>query len=404
MSGARFLGGRFLVTCLMFKRRFFVLPLLAPLLVGCGAVTSVKTAFEIPRAPTPSPQEIARAKKSRAFDSLGKSLAKLNAQTVQTIFGKSAIKTLNKPALRGPAPFTMNPALALANDLSRNANVPESPRQIAVSIPFASAIGQTQNPLFAANNTRTVPARSLGSRPIANTGNQTRETTRAFLAAWAARESLRRADEELLGRRTLEDFISLQMSGERPAVDLSLVSPEVQLELTNLRLQLLPLLSVPPARRAQAQQRIDAIEARLYQLWEGETARQNALLRQSLVEVPARLRREGESALALQTQQETARTKARLEQVERDLQTRARAPRRVPALKIVQRAATSPDAQKVRAQLFAPFARARRDASGVSMAPLPGTRDIARLGSATSPRTAQAVVAKNQRIWRAAVR
>ena len=390
----------------MIVRRFLAVFLLAPLgLCGCGAVTTVKTAFEMPVAPTPSPQEIARAKNSHAFNSLSKAFGQLNSKTLQPFFGKSSgAKATIARASRQPSPFSSDPARSLVGDLSRGANLPLSPAPVAVSVAPLGAVTSTIPSFSAMGNTRTVNARQIKSERLSAGGAGATNAARAFLRSWEARESLRRADEELLGRRTLEDRIALQSLGTRPTVDLSRVSPETRLELSNLRLQLLPLLSVAPGKRAQATAQIEAIEARLKAIWEGETARQEALLRQSLVEVPARLRTEGESALATQTRADIIQTRTRLAKVQRDLEARLGTSRPITPLGIILRAATAPAPSAVGAALGSPVSSHGRQMSGIRIVPLASKTEIARRGAGVSSSVTRSIAEKNDRIWNVATR
>ncbi|BCM93218.1 hypothetical protein IAD21_05106 [Abditibacteriota bacterium] len=391
----------------MSSRQFLVPLFLAPFcLGGCGAVSTVRTAFEMPVAPTPSPRELARARETRAFDSLSKSVAKLNADMVRQILGTTPSKTGTATSTRQPlqpSPFAAQPADSLAGDLSRGANIPITPRAVAISILPARETAYSLLPPLGSNTTLTLPARRLYSSPLGSVGGGISESAQAFLESWAAREGLRRSDEELLGRRNLEDRIDLQAHSALPALDLSLVSPETQLELSNLRLKLIPLLQVPRAQRAQAAAEIEAIEARLNQIWEQETARQAALLRQSLIEIPARLRREGESVLTEQTRQSATQTQERLAQVHRDLATRLQLPT-APSLSMAEETAKSPNSAAVRAQLSAPIIGGLNSPPAATVAVSSGTSDIARRGANPPSRVPGAVATKNERIWRAAVR
>ncbi len=389
----------------MLLRHYFVVLLAPVVLCGCGTVAKVRTAFEMPVAPTPSPQQLARAKNSRSFESLSKAIGGLNSQTLQPFFGKSGpSKVASARATRQPSPLSSDPARALALDLGQSANVPISPISLAVPIAPVEATISTDSSPVGRENTRLLSARQIGSERIPALEVGTTNATRALLRGWEARESLRRADQAVLRRRSLEDRIALQTLGARPSIDLSLVSPETQLELSNLRLQLLPLLSVAPAKRAQATAQIEAIEARLKAIWERETERQEALLRQSLVEVPARLRVEGERALGVRTREDIAQTRARLAQVQRELQAQLSSSQPAPSLGIVLRAASVPDPRAVGAALGSRLSSGGREAMPVRVEVLPGKTDIARRGGAASGRTAQTVAEKNDRIWRAATR
>ena len=392
--------------------RFGVVLLVFPLgLSGCGLATRVQGALSMP-APPMQPVQVGKGQGQQApqFDSLARSLGGLNRTTLD-----AAIARWQSPSPKSLAPRARPAFLPLAGQihpalsLARAQNSAPSPLLLRgngddfsfSSVPLAVPHIGTPNgaPL------RVVAARTIGASS-ASGASPTGADVQAFLSGWAARQSLARADEEFLGRRALNERIALQGRSALAELDLSLVPPDVQLELTNLRLQLLPLLAVPRGQRARAQARIDAIEARLRAIWQAETARQARLWRQSLEEVPARLSREGEAALQAQTLRQ-----ARLDREQR-VHTRNEAlahlrPRALPPLSLRQSAALAPDVKGARALLQTPFAPLPNPAH---FAPPPLAPDQAPLSVrgadalAGSSKRLAALAAREQRVWKAAVR
>ena len=198
-------------------------------------------------------------------------------------------------------------AWQLADALQKGAPRPTQARQITVKLP---AVGANQKPLGAgalwAPAPRPVPD-ALAVRPArvvrASASNiaaqqNSRATLDNFLADLRERQAALENAQDELARRALEDRIRVATRGAVEAIPLAPVSPETALELSNLRLQLLKQLSVPAAQQAAATAKIEAIEARLNEIWSAQTAAQNARLRAALEELPARLRREGLVALS----------------------------------------------------------------------------------------------------------
>ena len=382
-------------------------------LSGCGIATRVQSAFPLPTSRQVQPiQNLKGSKKGQApqFESLERSLGGLNRTTLDALIErwKSPLPQVTSPRARPaflPLSAQIHPALALARTHTSRLS-PLFPGARPADFGFSSAPVVPQT--FGRQNG--APVRVVGARTVraisttASAGGNA--DVRAFLSGWAARQSLARADEEFLGRRALNERIALQGRATLAELDLSLVPPEVQLELTNLRLQLLPLLTVPRGQRARAQDRIDAIEARLREIWEAETARQARLWRQSLEEVPARLSREGEAALQAQT----------LRQARLDREQRARArnealaglhARALPVLSLGQNAAIAPDAKEARTLLQTPFAPLPRSSRLTSSRLTPDNAPLSARGAdafGSSTKRLALLAARQQQVWKAAVR
>jgi hypothetical protein len=394
----------------MFAR--FRFALFVPLaLSGCGVATRVQTAFQMPAPRQPRLAIRAGARQAPEFDSLSHSLSNLDRTTLDTLITrwKSAPAKSGSSAPRAPLPspsaLALNPALALAQTQTASSPLLGSGRigdfaSVALP-PVAPAFGTGNGPSL-----RFLAPKILGARLPLATGTQASGSgdLRAFLSGWAARQSLARADEELLGRRALGERIALQSRAALAELDLSLVPPDVQLELTNLRLELVPLLRTSAAKRARAQARIDAIEARLRRIWEGETERQARLWRQSLEEVPARLAREGEAALTAQRQKQTRLDFQDRARVRNELRLRLKA-QTLPVLAVRQNGVLAPDAGRVRAFLQAPLAFPPRSVPATS-SPLPV--DEAPLSGAAKNSGSAArmalLAARQEKVWRAATR
>ena len=379
--------------------------LLSPalLLGGCGTVSQVRTAFEMPVDPTPSPQELARARHTRATDSLSSSLTKLNSETLGRYFSSNKPNAPRPTPTSAPRPLGLKaqPARDLANDLARSQDVPLAPRQVRVALSSSGVARSTPVP-----STSDAATQVLATRAVKTSSSRTRGSDQSlgeFLRAWASRRSLRRADDELLRQRALEDRIALQTRSVRPTLDLSLVSPETQLKLTNLRLQLIPLLSIPVAQRVQAKQEIEDIEKSLNQIWAEETDRQSKLLNQALVDVPARLRQEGDKVIEANTRLDTEKTQTRLAQV-RDSTQQNLDVISLPSLGIIQRSATAPDGAKVRSAVGAPITSTPSGSIPSRPAPLPAEIGITRREPGRLGKSARNMAERTERIWREATR
>lgn len=389
------------------SRRFLFVPLALSLcLGGCGVATRVQSAFQMPVAAPARAQSNPNAHQAPELDSLSRSLRKLDRTTFDTLIkrwqtpaAKTSASTPKRPAFL-PSSWAVPALFQAPKPVPSPLVFPARGRDLPFSAPPLAPEVETQSgaaPLeFILPRTMTAPSPPSG-------GAGTDGDLRAFLSGWAARQSLARADEEFLERRALNERIALLSRAAIPGVDLSLVPPEVQLELTNLRLELLPLLSSSPGQKARAQNRINAIEARLRQIWEAETARQARVRRQALEEAPARLGREGEAALGLAT-----RNQARFDQEQRarvrDAHSQGR-PSVLPALSVRQNGTLAPDAKRVRALLQTPFTPSAPSFNAGIIAPL--SLDNAPLSIVRNGVSSGSVARRFEqqaRVWRAATR
>jgi len=334
--------------------------LLAPLWVGrLLSVALGGKVFKAPAAPPVTLGNRAQTATAPADASLERALGGLDSKTIGALFarwnGKPAQVSASRARAFLPSPY--------ASGVGIVPTAPVSPvTQFGRSVPlsFAKVSDAPDSILPETPSAVRVVAPRVLRVDSSSIGAQSNAQLPAFLRGWTARQSLARADDSLLERRALAERIALLAHARVPTLDLSLVPPDVQLELTNLRLQLLPMLAVSGAQRARSQARITQIEGRLRAIWEAETARQGRLQRQTLEEIPAQRAREGEKALAALT-----RNQARLDQNARDqvLSAGHTLPARLFALTLRQNAAPSLDTARVAAQLRAPFVSAQNGAS-----------------------------------------
>lgn len=296
----------------------------AGLLSGCSVMPPVPQ--KVPASEIAANQKAAAAR-SR---SLEKTVSGINAETVREWVNRYTAPKGEAPAKVGPREISIDiDALArrhyawqLADKLQRDGIAPTGARQLQIKVPpltvpnNAATAGGNNNlgvPDVAALPVR--PARSvsdtISQRPAIVAS---RATLDDFLNDLRARQNDLETAESELARRALEGRIRASTRGAVEAISLAPVSPETALELSNLRLQLLAQLSVPVAQKAAAAAKIEAIEKRLNEIWEAQTAAQNARLRAAFEELPARLRREGLQALdAAAAKRDSERYYARLE-------------------------------------------------------------------------------------------
>jgi len=334
--------------------------LFAPLFVGAlSSVTLVGDAFKAPAASSVASENRAQTATAPANDSLERALSGLDSKTIGALFARWNGKPVQVSAPRSSA-FLPSPFVSGIGNIASAPILPITQFGRNVLFSFLK-VSKAPDSIFPETAS---PVRVVASRVLRVDSSfdeaQSNAQLLAFLRGWSARQSLARADDALLERRALNQRIALLARAPVPTLDLSLVPPDVQLELTNLRLQLLPMLSVSGAQRARSQARIDEIEARLKAIWEAETARQAQLQRQTLEVIPAQHAREGEKALAT-----LIHNQARLDQNARDqVGSSQSAPRaRLFALTLRQNAALSPETARVAAQLRAPFVAPQDDAS-----------------------------------------
>ena len=287
----------------------------------------------MPPLPQPvSSAEIAANQKAAAARSrsLEQTVSGINAQTVRDWVNRYTAPKGAAPVKTAPRPISIDiDALArrhyawqLADTLQRDAIAPTNARQLQIPLPALKAPATAAT--SGGNNDLDVPDVAAlpirAARTLSATISQrpaimaSRATLDDFLADLRARQNDLEQAESELARRALEDRIRASTRGAVDAISLAPVSPETALELSNLRLQLLAQLSVPLAQKAAAAAKIEAIEKRLNEIWEAQTAAQNARLRAAFEELPAKLRREGLQALdAAAAKRESERYYARLE-------------------------------------------------------------------------------------------
>lgn len=279
-----------------------LISLFGAILSGCGGVETVRQRFAVRPVATPSPAQIARIRENRGYTSLGRSLQSLDAEKLRAAIARftSQTEAIFQTAPLVPMQIAPMPS-AIFNDLTRDLS--SSTRPIAPEVDdFKVANFAFQNQLSAPNSSATTqisPARVLRA-PFqkSNAQNDARRELASVLTDWALRQAQLRAQDEILARRNIADRVSGATRAAVEAVPLSPVPPEVQAQLTNLRLQLLQNLDVAPQKREQSRARIEAIEAQLREIWAQETRRQQALLKAALEDVPAQLKRENLEKLA----------------------------------------------------------------------------------------------------------
>ncbi len=291
---------------------------------GCSVMPPIPK--NVPASEIAADQKAAAAR-SR---SLEKTVSGINAQTVRDWVDRYTAPKNAVPVKAGPREISIDiDALArrhlawqLADKLGRDAIAPTPARQLQIDVPALRAPG-TAATSNGRNGLRLPDVAALPIRPargLSATVSQrpaivaSRATLDDFLTDLRARQNDLEAAESELARRALEDRIRASTRGAVEAISLAPVAPETALELSNLRLQLLAQLSVPRAQKAAAAAKIEAIEKRLNEIWEAQTAAQNARLRAAFEELPARLRREGLQALdAAAVKRDSERYYARLE-------------------------------------------------------------------------------------------
>ena len=367
----------------------------------------------------PLPGSRVEAERAR---SLERALSGVDGDTIRTWINRYTAPKNAATAAATAAPRTIyvevdalarrHAAWQLADDLQKGALAPTQARQVQVALPQTQArqnFAQGGRDL-ALPAPATLPVRPARVVTATESNNRALQNTRAtlddFLADLRARQiALENAQDEL-ARLAIEDRIRAATRGAVEAIELEPVSPEVALELSNLRLQLLAQLSVPAAQQAAATAKIEAIEARLNEIWAAQTAAQAERLRAVLEELPRVLRREGLAALdaaALRRQRERAALNAELRAT---VEARLRG------------AAPASDAQILR--LFLPPARVprarsvdaarnffqTRSAPATSAPPrndvvIPGTRALGRADSFGGPTIAElrAQARRDARVW-----
>ncbi len=262
---------------------------------------------------TPFPAAQNRLNEAKRNRSLGVALAKIDAKTVTAWVNRWTSSEATAPQ-NGPKLVRIDtevlarrhPAWLLADAVERGTIEPTAPqigRVLNVAMASGNASTSGQNAALDAENAfsavRIQPAVTLREKTeFAGAAVRQSAALEGFFRSVASRDAVRGRDEAILSRRALEDSIATAQRGAVPELDLSLLPPEITLELTNLRLQLLRNLSKTPAQRAAAREEIRIIEARYAQILREETARQAAKLRQARIETPRQNRSAGLEKIA----------------------------------------------------------------------------------------------------------
>ncbi len=280
-------------------------------------------------APTPLPAAQKRVEEAARYRSLSAALGKIDAQTVRAWVnrwsapqGSSRAGAPREVSIDVEALARRHPAWILAEGLESGAVAPDAPqigRVLAVAAPAFPRVVAGENRV----RTSVLPARAVGENfdGLAARRRQDAALDRFFASA-AARQSQRERDEAFLARRTLEDSIAAAGRGAVGEIDLSLLPPDVVLELTNLRLELLRNVAKTPAERAAASREIEAIEARYAAILSRQTALLEARLREATRDLPARQRREGLARLEREAQAEAQNRAAARREVSRESKNR----------------------------------------------------------------------------------
>ena len=267
--------------------------------------------FTAPLIPDPTPQPAAKKREleSARYGSVSAALAKIDADTVRAWVNRwtapSGVAAAGRPPevrIDADALARRHPAWLLADTLQEGGILPSSPqiaRVLAVPAPNFSPLPLPD----VLERTQVLPARTVGENfdSTAARNRQAAALNRFFNSA-EARDALRARDEAFLARRALEDAIAATQRTAISELDLSLISPEVALELTNLRLQLLRALSRTPAQRAATRAEIREIEERYARILAEQLALQAARQREANIDLPIRQRREGLARIERESQ------------------------------------------------------------------------------------------------------
>ncbi len=297
---------------------------------GCSSLPGLAPT---PQPSPPSPNAQKRAKESEAFKSLGSNLEKLDAKTLRAyvdaytkpqatvqIERERNWRTLSASDLVGN-----HPAWLLAERLEKGGVFPLAARDLKISPRSSQGTGT----ITTFENESKAVGRIVSSQKLRSSSTpEGLEKAQlgaldSFNQAWGERQLEIRRSEEKLRERELEDDIREQTRIQVRAIALQGVSPEVALELSNLRLQLLRNLALPPSQRATARKRIAEIEENLQKIWREQTALQEKLLNESLQASPSKLRREGQEKIRVAMRELAAKDALERQKVLSDLETLA---------------------------------------------------------------------------------
>jgi hypothetical protein len=282
------------------QRIWFLSPVFVVFLVGCSKFSEL-TSSPPPKPISPTAQQ--RLQEAEGYQSLAKSIEKLDANTL-----RAYVDALTKPSNSGFSQqkatwktvtasdlVSNHPAWILAERLESGGVFPLAARDLKIVPRSASGTGSVET--FEAESKAVKNA--IASQKIS--GSSTPEGLEkaqlgaldSFNRAWSERQFEIRRSEERLRERELEDDIREQTRIQIRTIALQTVPSDVALELSNLRLQLLRNIAVAPSQRQAARQRIAQIEEDLQKIWREQIALQERLVNESLQASPSKLRNEG---------------------------------------------------------------------------------------------------------------
>ncbi|MDQ3815791.1 MAG: hypothetical protein M3347_17905 [Armatimonadota bacterium] len=209
-----------------------------------------------------------------------------------------------------------HPAWRLANDLERShaASISFVPLRVPrVSRVSAGAMGAIPagaiTPLRPLARTETTGASGFESaaervpatgvfRLQANVQQQQEQAISSFLQEAEARQNVAASEHAADLRAELEEEIRGARNLDLEALIPELPSDPVQLEMTNLRLKLIPNSLIPEAERERVRQRLRTLEAQWAARLRQQEMERLEELRRLREELPRRIRREGEERIA----------------------------------------------------------------------------------------------------------
>lgn len=243
----------------------------------------------------------------------------------------SQVKNLQPTSPQKPPAVYMNldvlarrhPAWQLADALQNGAALPAAPK---VSAP--QTVGANLSSSSSRNNAPALPspipdrALVLPASQISSSApkRSLRAEQEAALANFlAATQSRRDADVRSLTNlqiNALEDEAEVAARRAVPELDPLLPAERTQLELINLRLQLLRNIPKTPEEEAAANARLDELEARWQRQLHEQAQNRAAAIENATITIPARLKLEGATRLAAQNATQSAQRRAAREELD----------------------------------------------------------------------------------------
>lgn len=181
---------------------------------------------------------------------------------------------------------------------------PQEPRALAMkSAPLEKPdgrlprpVGETDEPIGSAPGYERAPLRvaARDATALEDQGQQRQEgTLESFLSDVARKENAHRQDDQMRLRAELEDEIEASQRLALASLEPLLPPPATQLEMTNLRIQLLPNSPESDAEKEQAAARLTQLEAQWRAQLRAQADKRFEELRRLLTEVPIEKREAG---------------------------------------------------------------------------------------------------------------